>query len=76
MVTFPVPLVEHVQRPEAPAAVERVMHEVHRPYLWLTVGRWCRQGLPEPRRDASLGSAGQMEPQGPVHVPERLWFHP
>src|SRR4030095_6385482 len=61
---FPVGLIEHVERSEAPPAVERVVHEVERPDAVEYRGR--REGWRQPMRDTTLRAPRQIEPQRAV----------
>lgn len=63
-------LVEEVECPEAPPAVEAVLHEIHRP---LPVGDgWSRQSLLDAGGDTFPGAARQIEPHRLVDSPEPL----
>src|SRR6266478_6269953 len=67
---LPIALVNHVERPEAPAVVEGIDHEIEGPDL-VEPGR-RHQGLAQARRDPPLRAPGQIQPQGAVDAMDPL----
>ena len=65
-----VPLVQDVERPEAPAVVERVAHEIERPDL--VEHRRGDERLAQPRRHPTFRAPRQIQAQRAVHAMDPL----
>ncbi len=68
--THPIPFVDHVQGPEPPATIERVVHEVERPHLVQACGR--DQDLPKARRYPAARPPWEIQAQRAVHAMDAL----